>query len=98
MECVGSPRGGLGTGHPIAQRELNYEQNSYRMRVALLYNPRPAAYPTAASPRTHPPRPTPEAAFEEYDSPATIAAILGALRGLGLYLHPVVAARYPTRR
>ena len=68
------------------------------MRVALLYNPRPTGSPAAASPRAAPPTPTPDDAFEEYDSPATIAAILGALRGLGLEVHPVVADRHLPRR
>jgi D-alanine-D-alanine ligase len=59
------------------------------MRVALLYNPRPKAAP---------PIPTPDDAFEEYDSPGTIAAILVALRRLGLEAYPVVADRFLPRR
>jgi D-alanine-D-alanine ligase len=61
------------------------------MRVALLYNPRPTGSPAGASP-------TPDDAFEEYDRPATIVAILGALRGLDLEVYPVVADRYLPRR
>jgi D-alanine-D-alanine ligase len=53
----------------------------FRMKVALLYNPRPSDSPPASS----------DDAFEEYDSPATIAAILGALRRLRLEVHPVIA-------
>jgi D-alanine-D-alanine ligase len=59
------------------------------MRVALLYNPRPKVAPSTA---------TPDDAFEEYDRPATIAAILAALRALGLEVHPVVADRFLPRR
>jgi D-alanine-D-alanine ligase len=61
------------------------------MRVALLYNPRPAGSLAG-------PSPIPDDAFEEYDSPTTIAAILGALRGLGLEVHPVVSDRFLPRR
>lgn len=53
------------------------------MRVALLHNPRPPEPPPDATDDT----------FEEYDSPATIAAILDAIRKLGIEADPVVADR-----
>jgi D-alanine-D-alanine ligase len=58
------------------------------VRVALLHNPRPAAPPGGPA----------DDAFEEYDSPATIAAIAEALRGLGVSVDPVVADRALPRR
>src|SRR5262249_54346748 len=52
-----------------------------QMRVALLYNARPGNIPAD----------TPDDAFEEYDSDATIASIAGALRKLGIEVEPVLA-------
>jgi D-alanine-D-alanine ligase len=53
------------------------------MRVALLHNPRPeTAIPGAA-----------DDAYEEYDSPGTIAAIIDALCGLGIEVEAVEADR-----
>lgn len=40
----------------------------------------------------------PDDAFEEYDSPATIAAIAGALTGLGIHVAPLEADRAPPSR
>ena len=58
------------------------------MKVALLHNVRPPE--TAAA--------LPDDAFEEYDSPATIAALVAALQPLGIDVEPVVAdARLPWR-
>ncbi|MBS1827543.1 MAG: D-alanine--D-alanine ligase [Acidobacteria bacterium] len=53
------------------------------MRIALLHNPRPAAIPSGL----------PDDCFEEYDGAETVEAIAGALRGLGVYVEPVVADR-----
>ena len=53
------------------------------MRVALLHNPQPAA----------PPPDLPDDAFEEYDRPQTIAAIVGALERLGVVVEAVPADR-----
>jgi D-alanine-D-alanine ligase len=50
------------------------------MRVALLHNLRPDTLP-----------PGPDDAFEEYDTPQTIAAVAAALRGLQLAVEPVEA-------
>lgn len=58
------------------------------MKVALLCNVRPAALPPGAS----------DDAFEEYDSPETIAHVARALAGLGVEVEPVTAdARLPWR-
>jgi D-alanine-D-alanine ligase len=58
------------------------------MRVALLFNPRPEHHDPGI----------PDDAFEEYDSPATIAAIQRALCGLGLQTDLIAAdRRLPTR-
>ena len=57
------------------------------MRVALLYNARTA--PLAG---------TPDDAFEEYDSDATISSIASALRAADVDVEPVQAdARLPWR-
>lgn len=53
------------------------------MRVAILYNPRVEEQSPSL----------PDDAFEEYDSPQTIAAIAGALAKLGLEAVPVIADR-----
>jgi D-alanine-D-alanine ligase len=53
------------------------------MNVALLHNPRPAELPPGA----------PDDVFEEYDSPATVAAIAAALEEVGHRVTPVVADR-----
>src|SRR5215470_15327325 len=58
------------------------------MKVAILYNARPA----------HPVAGLPDDAFEEYDSPDTIAAIAAALARIGVAPVPVVAdQRLPWR-
>jgi D-alanine-D-alanine ligase len=57
------------------------------MKVAILYNPRPALAPGDVDDR-----------FEEYDEPATIAAIADALGNMGVEPTPVVAdAQFPER-
>ncbi|MGH9900494.1 MAG: D-alanine--D-alanine ligase family protein [Pyrinomonadaceae bacterium] len=53
------------------------------MKIALLYNARPAHGVTGET----------DDAFEEYDSEETIAHIAGALRGLGARVEPVLADR-----
>ncbi len=57
------------------------------MRVAILHNPRPAASDASI----------PDDAFEEYDREETVAAIAGALAGLGVEPVPVVADRQCAR-
>jgi len=58
------------------------------MKVGILYNPRPLESAAGA----------PDDAFEEYDGPETIAAIAGALRGLGVESVAVEAgADFPAR-
>jgi len=58
------------------------------MKVAILYNPRPAELPPDA----------PDDAFEEFDGPETIAAIAAALRGLGVEPIPIEAGpEFPAR-
>src|SRR5882724_1418883 len=54
------------------------------MKVALLHNPRPKAVTPGS----------PDDAFEEYDSPETIAAIAAALRGLGIEVDPIIVDVY----
>jgi D-alanine-D-alanine ligase len=57
------------------------------MRVAVLYNPRPTS--TAA---------VPDDAFEEYDEPETILAIVDALAAMGVEPVPVIADQeFPSR-
>lgn len=53
------------------------------MKIALLHNPRPTVIPAGL----------PDDCFEEFDGAETIAAIAGALRGLGIAVEPVVADR-----
>ncbi len=57
------------------------------MKVALLHNPRPEDAGIGCR------MPDAEDAFEEYDSPRTIARIAGAIHGLGVEVRPVVADR-----
>lgn len=58
------------------------------MRIALLFNARPA----------EPPPQCPDDVFEEYDSIDTVEGIAGALRGLGVEVDPVLADRGLPRR
>lgn len=51
------------------------------MRVALTYNEKPSSVPAGV----------PDDAFEEFDSPATIDAIAGALESLGHEVRPMLA-------
>ncbi len=53
------------------------------MKIALLYNGRPSEVPSSS----------PDDAFEEYDSPETIASISAALCQLGVEVEPVLADR-----
>ena len=59
-----------------------------RVKVAILYNPRPECQAPGQ----------PDDTFEEYDSPETIAAVAWALGGLGVEPGPVVADRQMPRR
>jgi D-alanine-D-alanine ligase len=58
------------------------------MRVALLHNLKPDTVPHGM----------PDDAFEEYDRPATVSAIVRALEGLDIGVEPVIADRLLARR